>query len=123
MWAGAPFDKPTANVILLSSDRFSFRVRKEILAEASPVFECTFSSPQPGPTCDGGQRDGPDWKDGLPVVGVTENYETLDALLSRGCACFLNDFGGQIGPGGCDEVHDGGHSDSAEETSAGQFTR
>ena len=42
-----PFNKPTADVILRSSDDVDFRVHKVILAEASPVFEGMFSIPQP----------------------------------------------------------------------------
>ena len=46
-WADAPFNKPTANIILKSSDDVHFRVRKGILAEASPVFDDMFTHANP----------------------------------------------------------------------------
>ncbi|KAH9936217.1 uncharacterized protein B0H18DRAFT_972851 [Fomitopsis serialis] len=84
-----PFDRSTADVILRSSDLVDFRVRKAILAEASPVFEGMFSLPQPsGPTSGGPPSDPPgtsangtEFKDGLPVVVLQENGDILDRLL------------------------------------------
>ncbi|EMD39268.1 hypothetical protein CERSUDRAFT_47695 [Gelatoporia subvermispora B] len=42
-----PFTKPSADVILRSSDKVDFKVHKLMLSEASPVFETKFSLPQP----------------------------------------------------------------------------
>ncbi|TFK53461.1 hypothetical protein OE88DRAFT_1252867 [Heliocybe sulcata] len=45
--AGSPFNKPTADIIVRSSDNVLFRVHKIILSMASDVFESAFSFPQP----------------------------------------------------------------------------
>ncbi|KZT64995.1 hypothetical protein DAEQUDRAFT_814611 [Daedalea quercina L-15889] len=72
--APAPFNKPTADLILRSSDRMNFRVRKAILAEASPVFEDMFTFPLP---------QSPDEPAGSPpVVDMAEDGHTLEGLLS-----------------------------------------
>lgn len=74
--APAPFNKPTADLILRSSDSVGFRVRKAILAEASSVFEDMFSLPSIPQTHD------PDSDAcGVPVVEVTEGSRTLECLL------------------------------------------
>ncbi|KAH9951143.1 hypothetical protein B0H21DRAFT_818628 [Amylocystis lapponica] len=73
--ATAPFNKPNADAIIRSSDNVDFRVHKLILAEASPIFEATFSIPQPlvpGPS---------DVEEGLSVMTVSEDSKTLDTLL------------------------------------------
>ena len=75
--AATPFDHLLADVILRSSDNVDFRVFKLFLSLASPVFETMFGLPQPS---EGANPDeGTD--DGLPVVPVSEDSETLDALL------------------------------------------
>ncbi|EPS93761.1 hypothetical protein FOMPIDRAFT_1055702 [Fomitopsis schrenkii] len=76
--APAPFNKPTADVILRTSDRWDFRVRRAILSEASPVFEGMFDMPQPTPSAD----NTADFKDGLPIVALQEDRRTLYRLLS-----------------------------------------
>ncbi|KAH9914115.1 uncharacterized protein B0H18DRAFT_1046656, partial [Fomitopsis serialis] len=68
--APAPFNKPTADLILRSSDGMNFRVRKAFLAEASPVFEDMFTLPAPQ-----------DPAGSLPVVPMTEDSRTLEGLL------------------------------------------
>lgn len=82
--ARPPFDKPSADLILRSSDGVDFRVFKWILSDASQVFAGMFSLPTPPPehidvTSSSGhlvhQPPPP------PVVPVTEDSDTLEALL------------------------------------------
>jgi len=75
--APAPFNKPTADLILQSSDGMNFRVRKAILAEASPVFEDMFSLPTP--------QNPAEPPNNLPIVPMTEDSRTLKGLL---CLCY-----------------------------------
>ena len=75
--AAAPFDHLLADVILRSSDNIDFRVFKLFLSLASPVFETMFDLPQPSE----GVAPDDETKDGLPVVPVSEDGKTLDALL------------------------------------------
>ncbi|KAH9951050.1 hypothetical protein B0H21DRAFT_719244 [Amylocystis lapponica] len=70
------FMKPTADVVLISSDDVVFRVHKIILAEASTFFETMFTLPQPSdsPTasCE---------HEGLPAMPVAERSDVLESLL------------------------------------------
>lgn len=79
--ASPPFDKATADVILRSVDRVDFRVRKAILAEASPIFEAMFGLPQPEKTEMGDDKHVAEYRDNLPVVPMEEGSATLDNLL------------------------------------------
>ncbi|KAH9914114.1 uncharacterized protein B0H18DRAFT_1046655 [Fomitopsis serialis] len=80
--APAPFNKPTADLILRSSDGMNFRVRKAILAEASPVFEDMLSLPTP--------QDPAESPNNLPIVPMTEDSRILQGLL---CLCYpINDM-------------------------------
>lgn len=70
-----PFTAPDADLILRSSapGPVEFRVHKCILAAASPFFAHMFELPQPRESCtDAG---------GAPVVDVSEDAATLEALL------------------------------------------
>lgn len=67
--APSPFDKDAADLILRSSDAVDFRVRRAILAEASPVFDDMFGVPQPS----NASVDDP--------VFLTETSQTLEILL------------------------------------------
>ncbi|KAL6302919.1 hypothetical protein BKA93DRAFT_750887 [Sparassis latifolia] len=67
--ANYPFNKPTADLTVCSSDNVNFRVHRIILAEASPVFETTFQLPQP---LDAQNHH---------VVSLTEESGTLDKLF------------------------------------------
>lgn len=71
--AGAPLDKAEADVIILSSDNVEFRILKILLTLASPVFAGMFTLPQP--------KEYADQRDGLPIVPVTEDHQTVGALL------------------------------------------
>ncbi|KAI0923614.1 hypothetical protein AcW1_006516 [Taiwanofungus camphoratus] len=78
-----PFNKPNADVILASSDHIIFRVHRTILCEASSVFEGMFLLPQPARV---GQSHHltdaiANELDGLPVIRVSENSQTLENLL------------------------------------------
>ncbi|TCD61716.1 hypothetical protein EIP91_008025 [Steccherinum ochraceum] len=76
--ASAPFNKPSAGLILRSSDYVDFRVKKDILTEASPVFEGMLTLPQSAQPAASNLGD---HRDGLPVVRVTESSQILDNLL------------------------------------------
>ncbi|KAI0638566.1 hypothetical protein C8Q77DRAFT_1154189 [Trametes polyzona] len=75
--AAYPFNKAAADAILRTADNVDFWVRRSILAEASCIFEDMLSIPQPPP----GALDDDDTKDGLPVICLTEDSQTLDKLL------------------------------------------
>lgn len=71
---------PSGGVILRSSDAVEFKVYKNILALASPVFKDMFSLPQaPQTSSDASSESGQ--ADGLPVVDLSEKSATLDMLL------------------------------------------
>ncbi|KAH7890882.1 hypothetical protein F5I97DRAFT_1785369, partial [Phlebopus sp. FC_14] len=74
--AKSPFDHVDADVILRSSDNVDFRVFKAILSFASPFFKDMFALPQPGD-----EPHTPNSPSSLPVVHVSENAATLEALL------------------------------------------
>lgn len=79
-----PFNKQNADVILRSSDLMDFRVHKAILAEAFITFENMFALPQREAVSGAGSESdscsGP-FKDGLPIVEMEEDNQTLDILL------------------------------------------
>ena len=82
-YASAPFNNPAGDIFLKSSDGVHFRVRSAILAEASPIFSDMMSVPQPPP-----KTSGPTARaaidpmlDGAPIVAVSEDSDTLDAIL------------------------------------------
>lgn len=75
--AAAPFNKPSADLILRSCDYVDFRVRRAILAEASPVFDDMLSIPQPH-SCASDELTTPP---SPPIVTLTESARTLDHLL------------------------------------------
>ncbi|KAH7922628.1 hypothetical protein BV22DRAFT_1131284 [Leucogyrophana mollusca] len=70
-----PFNSPSADVIIRSSDNIDIRAVKAFLSFASPVFEGMFGIPQPATV---GESD---MVDGLPVVTLTEPAETLIKVL------------------------------------------
>lgn len=72
------FHKPTADVILCSSDGVKFRVHKLVLSEASPVFAGMFLLPEPAITT--GHEDY--YEDGVPIVQLEEAGSTIDLLLA-----------------------------------------
>lgn len=75
--AAPPFNKPTADLILRSCDAIDFRIRRGIIAEASPIFEDMLSLPQPPPSPSDCHTTTPD----APVVCLSESARTLDLLL------------------------------------------
>ncbi|RDX54035.1 hypothetical protein OH76DRAFT_1058224 [Lentinus brumalis] len=70
-----PFNRPNADIILRTCDHLDFRLRSQILLEASPVFETLLSLPQPSPD-DGTVRD-----NDIPIVDIAETARVLDALM------------------------------------------
>ena len=85
-YAAAPFDHAKADIILRSSDNVDFRVFRLFLSLASPFFETLFDIPQPAEA--GADQE---LRDGLPVVSVTEDSKTLNALLRFCYPCTLAD--------------------------------
>ncbi|KAH9924414.1 uncharacterized protein B0H18DRAFT_1012086 [Fomitopsis serialis] len=79
--APPPFNKRAADVILRSSDHVDFRVRQSILAESSPFFEAMFSLPQLPESRKRKERDETEYRDGIPIVDMSEGSRVLDALL------------------------------------------
>ncbi|KAL6302625.1 hypothetical protein BKA93DRAFT_736598, partial [Sparassis latifolia] len=75
--AAAPFDKPSASIILRTSDNVDFHAHKEVLSLASSVFEDMFAVPQPSVVA----PEDVHAETGLPVISVTETSQTLDTLL------------------------------------------
>jgi hypothetical protein len=65
-------DRPSADVVLQSSDLVNFRVHRSVLVKSSPFFRDMFSLPQPSS----------DTSDELPVVRVSETAEVLNSLIS-----------------------------------------
>ena len=61
------------NLVIRSSDLVNFRVRKSVLATASPFFKDLLSLPQPADS---------EVVDGLPVVQMPEDSELLNSLVS-----------------------------------------
>ncbi|OCH84502.1 hypothetical protein OBBRIDRAFT_799023 [Obba rivulosa] len=101
--ASHPFNKPSADTILRTSDRVDFRIRRSILVEASPVFEDMFSIPQAPTSAADGHAPRlylSTGDDAVPIIDVTEDSTTMDSLL-RLCypiadPTFL--FPGQLSP-------------------------
>jgi len=80
--APAPFNKPSANIILRSVDGVDFRVREGILAEASSIFEDMLSLPPlPGGHRKRKDRDDQEYRGDIPVIPVTESSRTLENIL------------------------------------------
>ncbi|KAH9893466.1 hypothetical protein C8Q73DRAFT_697031 [Cubamyces lactineus] len=85
--AGSPFNNPTADLILRTSDNVAFLVRAGILAETSPVFHDMFAlSKQTSAEDSREAKATPDTTSSPPasspeVLEVPENSDTLDALL------------------------------------------
>ena len=76
-YADPPFDRPDAPFILRSSDAVDFKIHREILSVASPVFEGMFQIPQPIKD----PRESATASETLPIIDVPEDSDTLDALF------------------------------------------
>ncbi|KIM72945.1 hypothetical protein PILCRDRAFT_829477 [Piloderma croceum F 1598] len=74
--ANAPFDDPDTDAILRSSDNVDFRVFRQFLSYASPVFKAMFALPQVSQGDNSNET-----KDGLPIIQVSEESKTLETLL------------------------------------------
>lgn len=71
------YNDPDADIIVRSSDGGLYRLYKVMLAKASPIMKDTFTLPPSSHSAEG--EGGP--IDGLPVVNITEDSETLNKLL------------------------------------------
>lgn len=93
--APPPFDKPFADLILRSSDDVDFQVFKWILSDASDVFAGMFSLPPASSVGSDVSTRSDDMRRSsqIPVVPVTEDSNTLEALL-RLCypLCIVPDY-------------------------------
>ncbi|CAL1697778.1 unnamed protein product [Somion occarium] len=77
--AQAPFDDTDdTDIVLRSSDKVDFYVVRVILCLASPFFKTLFSLKQPSRTP---HPDDTTTAEGIPVIEVPENAQTLDHLL------------------------------------------
>lgn len=79
---GPPFDAADADIIIRSSDGYDFRIHRVLLALASVAFRNMFAvQPQPV-SLDKSTQSADDFKDGLPVVCLTESSTTLFTLFT-----------------------------------------
>lgn len=77
--ASPPFNEPTADIIVCSSDNVLFRLHRIILSLASDFFKDMLSIPQPGhhsPTTSADPSI-----NGIPVIHVPEPSDVLDRLF------------------------------------------
>lgn len=75
--AQSPFNQPSADITIRTSDHVDFHVHSQILSQASPVFATMFELPQPklpSPPAAGAIAT-------RPVVDVAEDSTALDTLL------------------------------------------
>ncbi|KAA1477502.1 hypothetical protein DENSPDRAFT_588375 [Dentipellis sp. KUC8613] len=79
-----PFDGVEPNIILRSSDSVDFRTHKCILAIVSPVFRTFFQATQMQERNITGsaQSGNSNWEDGLPVLRLPGDGQTVQFLLS-----------------------------------------
>ncbi|KAI0373338.1 hypothetical protein BV20DRAFT_919703, partial [Pilatotrama ljubarskyi] len=73
-----PFDQPSADTVLRTSDKVTFRVHSHILALASPSFATMMALPQPAST---ENSDAEKAGAAQPVIDVSEDAGTLELLL------------------------------------------
>ncbi|KAI6149583.1 hypothetical protein BKA82DRAFT_995139 [Pisolithus tinctorius] len=88
VYASPPFNHGKADVILRSSDNVDFRVFRLFLSLSSSFFETLFDLPQPSEEEKSADTE---TKDGLPVLPVSEDSRTLDALLRFCYPCTLTE--------------------------------
>ncbi|KAI0741971.1 hypothetical protein C8Q80DRAFT_167630 [Daedaleopsis nitida] len=75
-FAPRPFDNPTTDFILRASDGVHFRVRSQILAEASPVLSKLLMTSQTE-----SEEPFETYVDNTPIVPIPQQSETIDRLL------------------------------------------
>ncbi|TFY66504.1 hypothetical protein EVG20_g4580 [Dentipellis fragilis] len=78
--AGAPFDDPDADIIVRSIDGVDFRIYKNILTKASRGFADMFAA-QPMPANLPLDASDPNFKNGLPVIPLTEDSHVLRSFF------------------------------------------
>ncbi|KAF8139067.1 hypothetical protein EV363DRAFT_1155611 [Boletus edulis] len=88
--AQSPFDDPSADIILHTSDHVDFRIFRLILTLSSPFFQGMFSLPQPTADAPRSTTNNPNdtqvsqsqtTTNGPPSIDVPEDSQTLDTLL------------------------------------------
>ena len=86
--AQPPFDDVDADIVLQTSDHYTFRVYRLILTLSSPFFQGMFSLPQPPDNnADADDKDktkngrSPSGASKPPVIDISEDSKTLDTLL------------------------------------------
>ncbi|OCH91528.1 hypothetical protein OBBRIDRAFT_523500 [Obba rivulosa] len=81
--APPPFDKSTADIILVTFDNVAFRVHSQLLSLASGFFEDMLSLPQPALDSESnmGVGDAQPLYDDLPLITLSERSGTLETLL------------------------------------------
>lgn len=83
--APAPFDKPTADVVLHTSDGVLFRVFRWILEDNSPIFSTIFALPQPHQSMTTThaftESDGADSEIRTSIIAIEEPSHILGMLL------------------------------------------
>ena len=80
-YAQPPFNNPAGEIVLRSRDGVAFRVRKDILIEASPVFAELIARSLSGEQANDDSTDTPAFVEGKPTIDVVETSEVLDPLL------------------------------------------
>jgi BTB/POZ domain len=75
--ASPPFNDPTSDVILRTSDDVDFHLHKVILSFGSPVFKDMFSLPQPSAKVQVGLNS----ESETPLISVTEDSKTMDRTM------------------------------------------
>ncbi|KAI0700113.1 hypothetical protein C8T65DRAFT_287499 [Cerioporus squamosus] len=81
-YAQPPFNNPAGEIVIRSRDGVLFRLRKDILIEASPVFAELVSQALSEPVAsDKDDFTNPTSVDGTPTIDVPETSDTLDPLL------------------------------------------
>ncbi|KAJ6514992.1 hypothetical protein C8R47DRAFT_1001122 [Mycena vitilis] len=86
----APFDDPSGDIIIRSSENIHFRMHKILLSLASPFFKEMFEIPQPV-TVNGGENQrlqSDETRDGIPIIAMYDDQnqacgkEVLEFVLS-----------------------------------------
>jgi len=75
--ASPPFNDPTADVVIRTSDNVDFHLHKVILSFASPVFKDMFDLPQSSVT----PKNRRDNKMATPIIPVTEDSKPFDRAM------------------------------------------
>lgn len=78
--SGSPFADADADIIIRSSDLHHFRLHRWLLSRTSDTFRDILSGPQPTVATHTTVLSD-EYRDGLPVISVSENHRILDVLF------------------------------------------